>query len=76
MAPLGEAASQKVTDLPKGPIGSFEASDTSEESMNHAFPHIETSIRSRRKRTLKEANGIIQQNLVIADVNAHGHEAF
>jgi hypothetical protein len=44
--------------------------------MNHAFPHIETSIRSRRKRTFNEANGIIQQNLVIADVNAHGHEAF
>ncbi len=43
--------------------------------MNHAFPYIETSIHSCRKRAFNEANGIIQQNLVIADVNAHGQEA-
>jgi hypothetical protein len=50
--------------------GGSEASNISEESMNHAFPYIEASINSRCHRTFNEANRIIQKYLVVADMDA------
>jgi len=66
---LGEPTDQKLTDELKGLVGSFEASHASKESMDHAFPYIEAGIDSCRRRQIHEANGIIEQHLVTADVH-------
>jgi hypothetical protein len=66
---LGESVDQKLTDELKSLVGSCEASHASKESMDHAFPYIEASIDSCRDRALHQANGIIEQHLVIADMH-------
>jgi hypothetical protein len=37
--------------------------------MDHALPHIEASIDTRRDRALHQVDRIIEQNLIIADMH-------
>jgi hypothetical protein len=66
----GESVVQKLTDELKSLFGSCEASYAPNESMNHPFPHIKASIDSRYDRVLNETDGIIKQDLVVADMYA------
>jgi len=65
---LGESVDQKLTGELESLVGSCEASRASRKSVDHAFPYIEASIGCCRDRALNKANGIIEQNFVVADM--------
>src|ERR1700691_901390 len=67
--PLGKTVVQKLTDDWKGLGRSSQAPQASQISVDHPFPYIQSSIHSGRNRTLDEADGIIKQHLVVADMH-------
>src|SRR6202167_5088585 len=67
--PLGKTVVQKLTDDWKGLGRSCQASQASQISVDHPFPYIQSSIHSGHDRTLDEADGIIKQHLVVADMH-------
>ena len=44
--------------------------------MDHPLPYVESSIDSRRYRPLDQADRIIEQDLVIADMHTDRSQAF
>src|SRR6204780_175423 len=65
----GKSVVQKLTDELKGLGRSCQASQASQISVDHPFPYTQSSIPSSRDRTLDEADGIIKQYLVVADMH-------
>ena len=66
----GKSLPQKFTDHLKSLIRSVEASHTTKESVDHAFPYIEMSIHFRCDCSIYETDRIVKQYLVISDMNA------
>jgi hypothetical protein len=64
-----ESVIQKVTNELKGLVGSSEPSHPLKKAVKHAFPDIEASIDSCSDSALDEADGIVQQYLVVADMH-------
>ncbi len=72
---LSEPAGQKLADKLKGFPGGFEPSYTPKKSVDHALPDVDLSVHACRHCAFHKAHGIIQQDFLIADMDANGSHA-
>ena len=53
----------------------FQLADTHDKSMRHPYPHIKFGINTRANCPINIPARVIQENFVIADMNADGRHA-
>ena len=66
---VGKALHEEVPYQLKGRCRSRQSSYASQISMDHPAPHVEPDVHSCRRRLLDQADRIIKQDLVVADMH-------
>jgi len=64
-----ESVDQKLSEELKTLAGSCEIPYVPKKPVCHAFPYVEASIDSCGDGTLNQADGIVEQHLVLADMH-------